>query len=235
MASCTKTAATVESTPPETADDIIVFADDCADFFDLFRDKLRRCPIAFAFANIEKKISQNLFAERRVRNFGVKLHGVNVFFAFSIAVTTFAGRRRLLKTFGQVRNVVAVAHPNVEFKRQIVEKVRFRRSRRLSFACPYSRLSEGATSPPKSIGEKLHPVTNSENRRVNFFVKIAGNLRRVLVHKLEFGPPERITPFGLLFQNFFQREMKRHDLAINALLTHAPGDKLRILRAKIEN
>jgi len=29
--------------------------------------------------------------------------------------------------------------------------------------------------------------------------------------------------------------MKRMDLTINALLTHTPGDKLRILRAKIED
>ena len=72
----------------QTADDIAGRPDGLADLFDLFFDKLRRRPVAFAMANIEEEISQYLFAKRRMRNLRVKLDAVNAAFGFSMAVTT---------------------------------------------------------------------------------------------------------------------------------------------------
>ena len=58
-----------------------------------------------------------------MRNFRVKLHGVNPPLVVFNRRHDFARRRGLMKTIGKTGNMVAVAHPNVEFKRQIGKKL----------------------------------------------------------------------------------------------------------------
>ena len=51
----------------------------------------------------------------------------------------------------------------------------------------------------------------------------------------EAGPPERMTPFGFIAAKASCRLLERHDLAIDALLAHAPRDQLGHLRAEIDD
>src|SRR5258706_9226216 len=83
-------------------------------------------------------------------------------------------------------------------------------------------------------GDELHAVANTEDRDLNFLVKIGLDTRRVLVGhaRRAAGEDHSFRPFrGYLVS----RKMKRMYLAIDALLTHTTSYKLCILRSKIEN
>ena len=51
----------------QSADDLIILADSLPDARDLFFNDRGRTPIAFASANLEKKVAQDLTAQRRMR------------------------------------------------------------------------------------------------------------------------------------------------------------------------
>ncbi len=49
------------------------------------------------------------------------------------------------------------------------------------------------------------------------------------------GPPDRITALGLQALEGVLGAVERHDLGVDALLAHAPGDQLRHLAAEIDD
>src|SRR5690606_36118227 len=65
-------------TARKSAHDVAAVADRFAYAFDLFFYELRGRPIARTAAYVKKKISQNFFAKRRVRNLRVKLNTIDI-------------------------------------------------------------------------------------------------------------------------------------------------------------
>ena len=55
----------------------------------------------------------------------MKLNAVNAAFSILEGGYHLAGRSRNTKSLWQSRNVIAVAHPNVEFERELVDQGRF--------------------------------------------------------------------------------------------------------------
>ena len=49
------------------------------------------------------------------------------------------------------------------------------------------------------------------------------------------GPPDRITPFGFMVADRLGGLLERHDLGIDPILAHAPGDELGHLGAEIDD
>ncbi len=108
-------------TARQTADNIVRGADNITNLLDLFFYKLGRRPVAFAPADVEQEITKNFFAKRRVRHLWVKLDAVNATFFALYRRDNFTGRSGCLKAIRQTGDVVAVAHPDIEFERQFAE------------------------------------------------------------------------------------------------------------------
>src|SRR5258708_7496035 len=81
---------------------------------------------------------------------------------------------------------------------------------------------------------QLHSVADAEDRGVYFLVEIGLHPRRILVHNARRAAGQNHA-FWLLSHDLVRREVKGIDLAINTLFADTPGDKLRVLRAKIED
>ena len=75
----------------------------------------RRRPVALAAANLKQKVSQNLRAERRMRDFRMKLNSVNTERRILESVNCVFRCGGDDKTFRHRRDVIAVTHPNVHF------------------------------------------------------------------------------------------------------------------------
>src|SRR5688572_10522627 len=81
---------------------------------------------------------------------------------------------------------------------------------------------------------ELHPVADTEHRRVNTRIEILGQSRCAFVGNTR-RPAREDHALRLFGDDIVDRDIERMDLAINALLTDTPRDQLRILRTEIEN
>ena len=78
-----------------------------------FLDETRHGPIRPATADLEEEIAQNLRSMRGVDHFGVKLDAVNPPALIGHGgVTAGAGARQSRESRGELRNLVAMAHPD---------------------------------------------------------------------------------------------------------------------------
>src|SRR6185369_15903467 len=93
-----------------------------ADTFDLVLDNGFRRPIATTSAHREKKITQYLRAERRVGNFRMKLDTVDAARLIFHRVECIVSQRSDLKSWWHLRDVIAMAHPNVQFRWQALKQ-----------------------------------------------------------------------------------------------------------------
>src|SRR5437763_501356 len=83
---------------------------------DLFFDKTRRGPIAFAAADLKYEISKNLLAQWRVTHLGMKLDAINAATLVLDGRQDLAGRCRRGEPIGNRRYMVAMAHPDIELE-----------------------------------------------------------------------------------------------------------------------
>src|SRR5689334_1153288 len=87
----------------------------------LFPDKLRRRPIALAVAYLKEKVPEYFFAEWRVCNFRMKLNAINAALGVLEGRRKVPGSCRRPKSIGRTRDMIAMAHPDIEFERQLVK------------------------------------------------------------------------------------------------------------------
>ncbi len=176
-------------------------------------------------------------AVRRVHDFEMELRGVE--FALrrrrSWRSAHSARCRSRAKPVGQLGDAVAVAHPH---------RIALRRPprRRRSAATASSsrprrgRIRGDGRPRPCRRAAPPWPARRSRCRAPARRPDRSPSARAARpCSSTEAGPPERMTPFGFIARECRFRLLKRHDLAIDPLLAHAPRDQLRHLRAEIDD
>ena len=157
-------AATVESTPPLSAQTTRP-SPTCARIrADRLVDERRHRPVAGAAADAEREIPQDLEPVVGVRDLRMKQQRVQAARRESSIAATGAlalvasdretGRRR--------GDEVAVAGPHAQLARHRREERRAR-ARHVTTAWPYSRCGAGATRPPSASRHQLHAVADAEH------------------------------------------------------------------------
>ena len=218
----------------EAADDFAL-ADLLADFLDRLVLKGAHGPVAGKPRDLTHEIAQQRRAMRRVHDFEMELRGVE--FA---GVVADDGDRRVgrnaehLEAVRQLRHTVAVAHPD-----------------RIFLALLPDAFENGAVGDDLHLGaaefamvpafdvaaelrrHRLLAVADAEHRDACLIDRL-GDERRVLV---EHGgrPARQDHRLRLHGAEGGFRLLVGHDLAIDLLLAHPPGDELGDLRAEIDD
>ena len=175
IARCRISAATVESTPPLSAQTTRPVAHLRPDARRRLLHERRHRPVAGAAADAVGEVAEDVEAALRVHDLGMKQQRVErvasgsaiaATGAFALVATTDeAGRGR--------GDEVAVARPHAQLGRHVGEERtrsaadRVRRScfdRSLTVAWPNSRCGAGATAPPSASRHELHAVADAEHR-----------------------------------------------------------------------
>src|SRR5258706_2532517 len=125
-------------------------------------------------------MSQYFLPQRRVRYLGVKLDAINTAFRTFNGRDDLAGRRGRLKSVGQPRDMVTVAHPDVQLEGELVKYGRLA-AQNLELCMAVFTPRRRLTRSSEIDGDELHAVANTEDRDINFLVKIRLDPRRVLV------------------------------------------------------
>ena len=107
----------------EAADDVAV-ADLLANRGDGGLDEVSRGPVAGGFADVEEEVSDELWAERGVVDLGMELHGPDAAFGVGDAGEGVGGDGGAMEAFGEFDGFVAMAHPNLDGRGEIVEQLR---------------------------------------------------------------------------------------------------------------
>src|SRR5579863_2714302 len=138
---------------------------------------------------------------------------------------------RNLESLGQSDDVVAMAFPDFELARKILEQRRFLANsqfRRPVFA-PISPLHSSA----KRVRHPLHAIANPQHRQMQLqHLRVADRRARVINGTWT---SRKNDPHRFQRANFFQLRGARKDGREDFLLANPAANELRILAAKIEN
>src|SRR5829696_6731996 len=126
-------------------------------------DEMLRGPVRLAITDIDQEIAQQIASERRVRDFRVELNS-------KAPPITHPGNRSIVRagdpyiTGWEARNVIAVAHPDIQRCGQIPEEWRWLRylDRRRAIFAVSSRLDAAV----ESAGDQLHAIADAQHRNV---------------------------------------------------------------------
>ena len=208
-------------------------ADALADGADRVLDEGRRRPFRLAVADVEDEVAQNLRALRRVLDLRVKLHAVQA--ALHVAhrrVRRIVRVRQRHEALRRALDAVAVRHPHVDLVGHAVEQrvvaVRVRDLREAEFL-----LLRPGDHAAERVGQRLHPVADAQHRQPAL-EDVAGHLRRAFLVDAVRSAGEDVA-LRLMHVDLFGVGVAREDLGVNALLAHAPGDQLGVLRAEVED
>src|SRR5215831_6421096 len=221
-------------TAREAADDA-PFADLGADFGDLARPEVGHAPVARQASDAAHEVGDDLAAFGRVRHLGVELHGIE------LAPFVSDGGERCpfryshdLEAWWQPRYAVAVAHPHriaLALGPHILEEQRIARHLELRAA-------------ELSVVPAFHATTQLRHHRLLAIADAehgqAGGedpVRRPRGSELgdaggSAGEDHR--PRAQTLQRVLGA-VERHDLRVDTLLAHTPGDQLRHLAAEIDD
>ena len=126
MALCTSTAATEESTPPESPQitcPLPTFSRIAATVVSM---KCAGVQSPARAADVEDEILEQLRPERRVVHLGMKLHGPDAALLVGDAGQSVRRDRGAVKAGGQLERLVAVAHPDLHGRGQPGEQLALR-------------------------------------------------------------------------------------------------------------
>ena len=218
----------------QAADDA-AFADLCADVGDLGRAKFRHRPVARQAADMAHEIGEQLAAIGGVDDFGMELGGVE---ALGLVRghgegRAFAGRDDL-ETGGELRHLVAMAHPHLMALALVPQAVEQRAA--------LLDLDEGAAEfaalaafdiAAQLLHHRLLAIADAQYRhaRVEDRLRCAGT---VFPHDRRW-PARQDHALGLHPGKGFRRAVERGDFGIDAGFAHAPGDELGHLAAEVHD
>ena len=157
MAWANSAATTEESTPPDRPQITRPLAHAAANALDGLAGEIAQLPRAVAMADRRQEVAQDLRAQRRVRHLGMELQAVDRQRAVldgREGAGLGGGQRQ--KIVGDRRNLVAVAHPHLDFLRQARRKAR-RRSRCGTGPGHIPAPGELSTRPPRASQANCMP------------------------------------------------------------------------------
>ncbi len=117
---------------------------------------------AWAAADADHEVAQESASLWRVPDLGVELHAIKAPGEVANSRRRAAGPRQSHETRGQLRHVIAVAHPDVHLRRQAGQQRRLRcGDRKLGVAVLVGRRLDAAA---QVMRQKLHPVAYAKHR-----------------------------------------------------------------------
>jgi hypothetical protein len=195
-------------------------------------DEVPHRPGARALADLVEEVLEELLAAGRVSDFGVELHAVERAGLVPGGGVGAGGRgRQRDKIRRQLVDLVAVAHPHRRLLREtahewVVGDDAKARAAELARLCRFYL-------PTEDLCADLHAVADPEDRhaQVEDFRIAARRARLVDAAR----PAGQDQTFRIELLQFFKGDVGAHELAEHALLAHAAGDELPILRPEIED
>ena len=229
--------------PARQAENHLLVTHLLANLLHRFFDMVAHDPVGACAADAQHKALQQGTALHGVRHFRVELHGVIVA-AFIGHACDGAGRRGThhLEAWGQLGDLVAVAHPHLEhavaFGRGKVFNAleQFGVAMRTHFGVAEFAGVGAFDLAAQLIGHGLHAVANAQHRDTQ--LKHGG--RRLVVHFIHAGVAARedhaleLTVLGI-FADPLVGHIARVHFAVDMGLAHTAGDELGDLRAEIKD
>ncbi len=162
-------------------------------------------------------------------DFGVELQGK----IFPGEIThggkrTAARFRQRHKARRQLGDFVAVRHP--DFGDRIEQGAG---QQRFDLGVTIFAVRRGVHFTAQGVSQRLHPVTNAQNRQAGFKDEGLEKGRARFVDGL--WPTRKDEGLGLDGHDFFLRRIPREKFAVDLRLAHAARDDLGVLGTKIEN
>ena len=212
----------------------LIIADLRANLLDRFLNIIRHRPAWPRLANIQNKTIKQRLALLRMRNLRMKLNAIKM--PGRIFHHGNRTRRRLAnntETLRQLRNLVAMTHPYIQRMRCLILNTagkitihRFHlRIAKLALVSRRNRAAQMMRHELHAITNTQHRHTQSKNTRISLIVRIINRI----------GPAGKNNALWLKSANLGKRHIIRMQFTIHMRLAHAAGNKLRYLRAKIEN
>ena len=209
-----------------------VFTDLRADLLDVLGDDVLRGPDGLAPANVEHEAAEDRHPVLGVRDLGMELQPVNL--AVDVG---HGGERRIRRradrreTFRQAFDAIAVAHPYLETRAEIREQRIAARQIHLGVAVLAMIGSRDRAAELRR--ERLHAVADAEHGCAGRNQRIADLRRALLAYRL--GATRQDDALRRKRRDRFGGRIVRQDLAVNADLTDAPCDQLRVLPAEVDD
>ena len=207
-------------------------ADLLANLRDSSFDKVRGGPIALCTADGEDEIADELRAERSVVHFGVKLHGPDFLFVVGDGGQCVGGERDAAEAGGKLLRLVAVAHPDVHFMRQIGEE---RRGAVFEGDIGVAVLALGARAnlAAEIVHDEVQAVADAKHGQAQLEHGGVGHGRvSVIYRRGTAGEDDAEWLVGLDFRKW--GSTGKND-GKDVLFADAAGNQLRILRAEVKD
>ena len=215
--------------------DHFALADLPADLVDRLVLERTHGPVAGAAGDVAHEVAQHRRAVRRVHHFEVELRGVEL--ARFVGdhgdrrVGRGAGRG---KSLGRLGDAVAMAHPHrialADLPDAVVQRRRFRH---LDLGAAEFAVVAALDRAAELVRHGLLAVADAEHRHAGLVDRHRRERRVLVEHRCR--PAGEDHAFGFELAQRRLRLLKRHDLAIDPLLAHAPRDQLGHLRAEIDD
>ncbi len=232
IARCTSSAATDESTPPESPQMTLPRPDLGADRGDLLLDDRRGAPAALAAADVLQERRQDLLPVGRVDDLGVELDAVDPPLDVLERRDGRLGRRRQRRVARRrLVHRVAVRHPARLLRRRAGQQP-------AGLADGQPRAAELADlgaldAPAERQHDRLHAVADAQHRDPELEQLRVQPRRARRVHGRRAAREDQALRPALA--HLVDAHVVRQQLGEHPELAHPPGDQLRVLAAVVEH
>ena len=218
--------------PMRRAEDDFLVTDLLLQLLDRLLDPARKLPVGLAAADLEEEVAEDLVAVLRVDDFRMELDRVEALrLVADRRVRAVAARRRDLEALRDLRDAVAMAHPDDELVGEALEELVARLDRHLGLAvlAPLARLHLAA----EFLAHELHAVADAEHGEPEVEDAVVNARRPVLEHAV--GAAREDDALRHVLAELRRGRVETDDLREDLLLTDATRDELRVLRTVVEN
>ena len=196
---------------------------------------MRHRPVAGEARDLVHEVAEQLRAIRRMHDFRMKLHGIELALFVRYRSKRCACRNGdHFETIWQPRHPVAVAHPHLLLVTGLPNTVeQRRRSRHLEVCPPELAVIAAFDAAAELLNHRLLAITDAKHRQTALEHPVRrprcahlGHARRPAgqYHRPRMQSLERLL-----------RLVERHDFRVDASLSHTPSNELRDLAAEIDD
>ena len=214
------------------AEDDFLVTDLLLQLLDRLLDPARKLPVRLAAADLEEEVADDLIAVLRVHDLGMELDRVELLrLVADRRVRAVAARRGDLEALGDLRDAVAMAHPDDELLGKSREQLVARDRRHLGLAV--LALRTGLNRAAKLLAHELHAVADAEDRDAQVEDLRIDTRRAFFEHAVRSARED--DALWHVLTELRRGRVEADDLRKDLLLTNATRDELRVLRTVVEN